>query len=196
MQHLSKKSPCNPLFWPKTFPGGSKKWSNILWAIFVIRLIKPLGKTFLTRKKRFDKIFFLFSELQGLGFFSVLICNRRKGQIMVIPTNRPTVQIQCNLPLRRLENRRQRLGQQTTVRYQLSDQTTVRSDNCKIRQLSVGTTVRSDNCKIRQLSVGTAVSGPTVSGNCKCFPGTETTVRSYSFRADNCKILQFQGGQL
>ena len=72
----------------------------------------------------------------------------------------------------------------------------VRSDNCKIRQLSVGTTVRSDNCKIRQLSVGTAVSGPTVSGNCKCFPGTETTVRSYSFRADNCKILQFQGGQL
>ena len=27
-------------------------------------------------------------------------------------------------------------------------------------------------------------------GNCKCFPGTETTVRSYSFRADNCKILQ------
>merc|ERR1712173_170773 len=67
----------------------------------------------------------------------------------------------------------------------------VRSDNCKIRQLSVGTTVRSDNCKIRQLSVGTAVSGPTVSGNCKCFPGTETTVRSYSFRADKCKILQF-----
>ena len=72
----------------------------------------------------------------------------------------------------------------------------VRSDNCKIRQLSVGTTVRSDNCKIRQLSVGTAVSGPTVSGNCKCFPGTETTVRSYSFRADNCKILQFWRGQL
>ena len=41
--------------------------------------------------------------------------------------------------------------------------------------------------------MGTAVSGPTVSGNCKCFSGTETTVRSYSFRADNCKILQFQG---
>ena len=63
------------------------------------------------------------------------------------------------------------------------------ADNCQILA------VRSDNCKIRQLSVGTAVSGPTVSGNCKCFPGTETTVRSYSFRADNCKILQFQGGQ-
>merc|ERR1712155_245550 len=93
------------------------------------------------------------------------------------------------------------LSVRTTVRSdncqigQLSDRTTVRSDNCKIRQLSVGTTVRSDNCKIRQLSVGTAVSRPTVSGNCKCFPGTETTVRSYSFRADNCKILQFQGGQ-
>ena len=43
--------------------------------------------------------------------------------------------------------------------------------------------------------MGTAVSGPTVSGNCKCFPGTETTVRSYSFRADNCKILQFWSGQ-
>ena len=57
------------------------------------------------------------------------------------------------------------------------------------------TTVSGDNCQWRQLSVGTTVSGPTVSGNCKCFPGTETTVRSYSFRADNCKILQFQGGQ-
>ena len=57
--------------------------------------------------------------------------------------------------------------------------------------LKIRITLNSDNCKIRQLSVGTAVSGPTVSGNCKCFPGTETTVRSYSFRADNCKILQF-----
>merc|ERR1712004_937249 len=27
------------------------------------------------------------------------------------------------------------------------------------------------------------------------FVRTETTVRSYSFRADNCKILQSQGGQ-
>ena len=71
----------------------------------------------------------------------------------------------------------------------------VRSDNCQIGHLSDRTTVSGDNCQWRQLSVGTAVSGPTVSGNCKCFPGTETTVRSYSFRADNCKILQFQGGQ-
>ena len=78
----------------------------------------------------------------------------------------------------------------------LSDWTTVRSDNCQWGQLSVETTVSGDYRQWRQLSVGTAVSGPTVSGNCKCFPGTETTVRSYSFRADNCKILQFQGGQL
>ena len=75
---------------------------------------------------------------------------------------------------------------------QLSDRTTVRSDNCQWGQLSVGTTVSGDNCQWRQLSVGTTVSGPTVSGNCKCFPGIETTVRSYSFRADNCMILQFQ----
>merc|ERR1712012_333537 len=53
------------------------------------------------------------------------------------------------------------------------------------RQLSV------ISCQIGQLSEQTTVSGPTVSGNCKCFPGIETTVRSYSFRADNCKILQF-----
>ena len=79
---------------------------------------------------------------------------------------------------------------------QLSVGTTVSGDDCQWRQLSVETTVNGDNCQWRQLSVGTAVSGPTVSGNCKCFPGTETTVRSYSFRADNCKILQFQGGQL
>ena len=62
--------------------------------------------------------------------------------------------------------------------------TTVSGDNCQWGQLSVETTVSGDNCQWRQLSVGTAVSGPTVSGNCKCFPGTETTVRSYSFRAD------------
>ena len=64
---------------------------------------------------------------------------------------------------------------------QLSVGTTVSGDNCQWRQLSVETTVSGDNCQWRQLSVGTAVSGPTVSGNCKCFPGTETTVRSYSF---------------
>ena len=76
------------------------------------------------------------------------------------------------------------------VRRQLS------VSNCQCSQLSVRTTVSADNCQWRQLSVGTTVSGPTVSGNCKCFPGTETTVRSYSFRADNCKILQFWSGQL
>ena len=46
------------------------------------------------------------------------------------------------------------IGQQTTVRYQLSDPTTLRSDNCQIGQLSVGTTVSGDNCQWRQLSVG------------------------------------------
>ena len=37
------------------------------------------------------------------------------------------------------------------------------------------------SCQIGQLSVETTVSGPTISGTCKCFPGIETTVRSYSF---------------
>merc|ERR1711978_239837 len=90
------------------------------------------------------------------------------------------------------ENRvRRQLSDISCQIRQLSDRTTVRSDNCQWGQLSVETTVSGDNCQWRQLSVGTAVSGPTVSGNCKCFPDTETTVRSYSFRADNCKFLQF-----
>ena len=66
-------------------------------------------------------------------------------------------------------------------------------DNCQILA------VRSDICKIRQLSDRSTVSGTTVSGpwttvrrNCQC---SEKTVRSYSFRSDNCKILQFRGGQ-
>merc|ERR1712115_629181 len=69
---------------------------------------------------------------------------------------------------------------------QLSDRTTVRSDNCQWGQLSVGTTVSGDNCQWRQLSVGTAVSGPwtTVRGNCQC---SEKTVRSYSCPLPNCQ---------
>ena len=45
----------------------------------------------------------------------------------------------------------ERAGQGLGDNCQLS---TVRSDNCQIRQLSDWTTVRSDNCQIGQLSVG------------------------------------------
>ena len=76
-------------------------------------------------------------------------------------------------------------GKQKPVSRQLSD------INCQCGQLSVRTTVSADNCQCRQLSVGTTVRGPTVSGNCQCFPGTETTVRSYSFRA--CNFFQSAG---
>ena len=53
------------------------------------------------------------------------------------------------------------------------------------------------NCQWGQLSVGTTVRGPTVRGNCQNFSGTgttvsgRTTVRPYSFEADNCQILVF-----
>ena len=53
-----KIMPITPLFWPKTFPGGSKKWSNILRAIFV--------KTFQTQKNRFNRIFFSFRRCKSL----------------------------------------------------------------------------------------------------------------------------------
>ena len=42
---------------------------------------------------------------------------------------------------------------------QLSDRTTVISDNCLCGRLSVRTTVSGDNCQWRQLSVETTVSG-------------------------------------
>ena len=51
--------------------------------------------------------------------------------------------------------------------------------------------VSGDNCQWGQPSVGTTVRGPTVRGNCQSSSSTKTTLRSYSFRVDNCKTLQF-----
>ena len=53
-EHLSQKvtldQPYNPIFGQKRPPGGKKKKVKIFFAIFVIRLIKPLGKIIQTQK--------------------------------------------------------------------------------------------------------------------------------------------------
>ena len=62
-QKLTPAHTDDPIFWPKMYPGGSKKGSKFFLDIFVKK--QTSGQTIPNPKKRIKTIFF-FSELQEL----------------------------------------------------------------------------------------------------------------------------------